>query len=161
MISIIIPTIGVRRGLTCKGSRCTLMFMEKIADYLEHRRGLLADLVEEDMLRLKPGERLWKLYCFRPKEGRAAALEHRIYTKRKLDGRLALVTFARHAPEPGRVVRSGIARVADLSADILDRIIEAIRKETHLGQDEQEEVDLSMLASLDDQIARLRDLGGV
>ena len=131
--------------------------MKTIANCLNHDGDLLADLLEDDLLSLKPGERLWKLYCFRPRAGRAAALEHRIYTKRKIDGSLALVTFAKHSPEAGRVVRSRIARVADLSADILDRIIEAIRNEAQVAPDEQEEFDLSTWSSLDEQIAYLRD----
>ena len=58
---------------------------------------ILDDLNVHNLLSLGPGERLWKLYCFRT-VGHATGLRHRIYTKQKADGRLALVTFAVHNP---------------------------------------------------------------
>jgi hypothetical protein len=108
---------------------------------------------ELDLLHLAPGERLWKLYIFRPAAGRAKRLEHRIYTKLKPDGRLALVTFAIHTPLPGQCARSSIARVADLSVDNLSQIIQAIRRQT--GADECEELDLSEVATLEEQLAQI------
>ena len=49
---------------------------------------IFSDLQEDNLLELNDGERLWKLYCFRG-TGHANDLRHRIYTKRKVDGRLA------------------------------------------------------------------------
>lgn len=120
---------------------------------------IIGDLNEEDLLTLAAGERLWKLYCFRA-AGHATDLRHRIYTKRKVDGRLALVTFAAHNPvdpEEGapRVVRSALARVPDLSAADLDRLIGAVRGQS--GHEACEEIDLSMLESLEAQWALLRE----
>src|SRR5512136_2680452 len=81
-----------------------------------------ADLLRDNLLHIEPGDRLWKLYCFWSAEGRATQLRHRIYTKLKTDGRLALVTFAVHTPVAGRSARSNIVRVPDLPIEALDRI---------------------------------------
>jgi hypothetical protein len=118
---------------------------------------MLRDLTEDSLIEFGPGERLWKLFCFRPAAGQATRLEHRIYTKVKPDSHLGLVTFAVHSPVPGKPVRSGIARVADLPPEALDRIIHAIREETHVGPEEDAEIDLSSIASLDEQLAYLRE----
>jgi len=125
---------------------------------------ILADLTASNMLHLEPGERLWKLYCFCPTD-HPTGLRHRIYTKRKADGRLALITFAAHNPPEKsgngsaglgrRVVRSGIARVPDLSLQDLDQIIAAVRRQAQVAKDTCEEVDLSVFSTLDDQIAWL------
>lgn len=126
---------------------------------------ILNDLVAENILRLEPGDRLWKLYCFRA-AGHATDLRHRVYTKRKADGRLALVTFAAHNPAPasgprngsqGRVVRSGIARVADLDTAQLAQLISAIKQQIDAATQVCEEFDLSDIPSLDAQIAWLRE----
>jgi hypothetical protein len=117
---------------------------------------IVHNLREEDLLELGPGERLWKLYCFRA-PGHATELRHRIYTKRKADGRLAMVTFAAHNPsnaddngdESGpRAARSALARVPDLSPADLDRLIAAMR--TQSGQ-ACEEIDLSDMTSIEQQ----------
>jgi hypothetical protein len=110
---------------------------------------VMRELREEDLLELEPGERLWKLYCFRASDP-TTDLRHRIYPKQKANGRLAMVTFAAHTPsntEGGpRVVRSALARVPDLSPADLDRLIEVMR--TQAGEETCEEVDLSHLSSL-------------
>ncbi|MCX6030643.1 MAG: hypothetical protein NT169_15270 [Chloroflexi bacterium] len=108
---------------------------------------------EFGLLQLAPGERLWKLYIFCPAAGRATRLEHRIYTKRKADGRLALVTFAVHTPGEGRTVRSAIARVPDLAVSDLDRIIAAIRHRVQAV--ECEELDLSNMTTLEEQLEQV------
>jgi hypothetical protein len=121
---------------------------------------ILADLVEEDLLELQPGERLWKLYCFRD-TSHPTGLRHRIYTKEKASGRLALLTFAVHNPpregEDGArpaPVRSALARVPDLSPDDLDRLILAMRAQA--GSNACEEMDLSGSGPLEAQLARLQ-----
>jgi hypothetical protein len=127
---------------------------------------ILDDLTVNNLLSLESGERLWKLYCFRT-AGHATGLRHRIYTKQKADGRLALVTFAMHNPPetPGngrsgmgrRAVRSGIARVPDLSPLDLDRVIAAVRAQAQAASDLCEEADLSAVETLDEQIAWLKN----
>lgn len=121
---------------------------------------ILADLFETDLLELQPGERLWKLYCFRDLH-HPTGLRHRIYTKEKVGGRLALLTFAVHNPpredsdagDPPPV-RSALARVPDLANIDLDRLILAMRAQ--VGGNVCEELDLSGHASLDDQRGHLR-----
>lgn len=132
------------------------------------RAEIVADLARDDLLELRNGERLWKLYCFR-EAGHATGLRHRIYTKRKADGRLALVTFAAHNPPAtpsdesngavlkGTTIRSAIARVADLSAADLDRLITAMRG--RMAADACEELDLSRYATLEEQLGWLRAEG--
>jgi hypothetical protein len=119
---------------------------------------LLADLVEDNLLELAGDERLWKLYCFVAHDSRESGLRHRIYTKRKPDGRLALVTFAVHSPAPGVRARSGIAKVSDLSVDALDHIIEAIQQQTGASDGDYQEIDLSAAPTLSDQIQLLEQL---
>jgi len=119
-----------------------------------HDTDVWADLVDDDLLQLEPGERLWKLFCFRSAQGRAADLRHRIYTKLKTDGRLALVTFAAHTPAPGCVVRSNLARVPDLPVEALNQIIAAIQRGVESAA-EYEEIDLSSMATLEEQLAQI------
>ena len=124
---------------------------------------ILLDLIDKDLLGLLPGERLWKLYCFR-KADHASRLRHRIYAKQKANGRLELVTFAAHNPphenddaesrNDAPAVRSALARVPDLSTGELDRLVTAIRAQT--PADECDEIDLSIYSSLDEQLAWLR-----
>ncbi len=110
----------------------------------------------DELLPLESGDRLWKLYIFRPASGRATHLEHRIYSKIKPDGRLALVTFALHRPAEGPAARSGVARVPDLTAGELEHIVEAIKRESHTDADEYEEIDLSHLPTVAEQLAYVR-----
>lgn len=126
---------------------------------------ILNDL-DADLLDMQPGERLWKLYCFHV-VGHATGLRHRVYSKCKADGRLALVTFAVHNParvhqgENGSTstnrlsVRSSIARVPDLSPDDLERIIATVRREAQATVNNCEEVDLTVFDTLQEQIAWL------
>ena len=114
-----------------------------------------ADLLGDNLLHIEPGERLWKLYCFWAAEGRSTQLRHRIYTKLKTDGRLALVTFAVHTPIAGRSVRSNIVRVPDLPVEALDRIIAAITAQTHTPSEEIDELDLSEITTLEEQFRQL------
>lgn len=121
---------------------------------------IFTDLIEDDLLELGPGERLWKLYCFKD-SSHPTALRHRIYTKAKPDGRLAMLTFAVHNPVRGNseseeapAVRSALARVPDLSPDDLDRLIDAMRSQA--ASVACEELDLSAHNRLDEQLAWLR-----
>jgi hypothetical protein len=119
---------------------------------------LLQDLMKDAVVQLGPGERLWKLFIFRPASGRSTGLEHRIYAKLKPNGRLALVTFAVHSPREGRLARSGIAQVPEISEEALDQVIQAVRRETRSGPEEYEEIDLSGIESLTEQLEYLRQL---
>jgi hypothetical protein len=118
--------------------------------------------MDENLLGLLPGERLWKLYCFHAAD-HPAGLRHRIYTKVKKDGRLELLTFAAHDPLPestgdqrrlAPTVRSALARVPNLSTDDLERLIAVMRAQT--SADICAEIDLSLHPSLSDQEFLLR-----
>ncbi len=63
------------------------------------------------------------------------------------------MTFPIHTPVEGRAVRSGIARVADLSTENLHQLIEAIYPQAGAG--ECEELDLSEAATLEEQLAQI------
>ncbi len=122
---------------------------------------IVSDLIEEDLLELRPGERLWKLYCFQDAD-HPTRLRHRIYTKEKVDGRLAMLTFAVHNPprderDPNEApsVRSALARVPDLAASDLERLIRAMQAAA--ASSACEEVDLTGQRRLDDQLAWLRN----
>ena len=121
-------------------------------------QAVLADISASGPVQLEPDERLWKVYIFRPASGRATHLEHRIYSKLKPGGHVALVTFAAHRPNGGAEVRSGIARVPELARDDLARIIDSIRSQTNQAEDEYYEVDLSHLATLPEQMEYLRQV---
>ena len=114
------------------------------------------DVIEAGLLRLEPDERLWKLWVFRPAAGRATRLEHRIYSKRKPDGNLAMITFAVHAPTSEQAAASNIARVPEIAPQDLERIIASMRQQTQDDGDDFEEIDLSGMATLDEQLAYLR-----
>jgi hypothetical protein len=118
---------------------------------------VLADLSPSGPVHVGPDERLWKLHIFRPATGRATHLEHRIYSKRKASGKLALVTFATHRPLDGQTVRSGVAQVPELSEQDLEKIIESIKKQTG-GADECFEIDLSHLSTWPEQLEYIRQL---
>ena len=115
-------------------------------------------LAVQDLLELLPGERLWKLFCFRTADGPTASLEHRIYTKCKPDGVLALITFAVQGPVGGPTLRSRIAHVPEISQGDLDHIIDRIRSQTDTSATEYQEVDLSHLPSLSEQWTYLQRL---
>ncbi len=129
---------------------------DRFAGSRDHVPSIVQDLTVDNLLPLAEGERYWKLYVFRPGSGSATGLEHRIYTKIKPSGSLAMVTFAAHTPPGGGQVRSGIAHVPDLSPAALERIIEAIRRETQAGARDYVEIDLSHLAGVEDQLGYLR-----
>jgi hypothetical protein len=118
---------------------------------------VVRDLLVEQLLPFEEGDRLWKLYVFSPASGRATHLQHRIYSKVKPDGRLAMVTFAVHSPVEGLSTRSAIAHVPDLRAEALDHVIETIRRETQVGPDEYLEIDVSHLKSVSEQLAYVRE----
>ncbi len=118
---------------------------------------MIRELADESILPLTPGERLWKLFVFRPASGHATRLEHHIYTKQKTNGHLAMVTFAVHSPVPGQRARSAVARVPDLQPEALDQIVHAIREQTRVRPEEYEEIDLSDQGDLTEQMAYLRE----
>jgi hypothetical protein len=66
-----------------------------------------------------------------------------------------LVTFAVHTPVAGRSTRSNIVRVPDLPVEALDRIIAAIIAQTHTPPEEIDELDLSEIDTLEEQLRQI------
>jgi hypothetical protein len=114
------------------------------------------DLVGGSILRLEPGERLWKLYFLRPAWGRDDRVEHRIYTKLQLDGRIGLVSYNFRMPPGSRLVKSGLAYARDIPEATLNQLIWNVVRQSQIGPDELEVVDLSPFVTFEAQILHLR-----
>ena len=120
--------------------------------------GVFPDLVGGTLLRLKEGERLWKLYFLRPAWGRDERIEHRIYTKLQADGRLGLVSYSFRMPPGQRPIKSNVAYARDIPEDTLNQIIWNVVRKSQIGPDELEVVDLSGQSSFEMQLRHLRGL---
>ncbi len=121
------------------------------------RLGLLLDLLGEGaLLRVSQGERLYKLYFFRPAWGRQAHFEHHVLTKQRADGMLELISYTRWSPPGGQPERSNVLRVPEMPIQALEHIIAQILAQTRTAPDEFEEVDLTGFDTLDEQLDHLR-----
>lgn len=118
--------------------------------------GVFPDLVGGTLLQLQEGERLWKLYFLRPTWGRDERVEHRIYTKEQANGKLALVSYNFRMPQGSRPVKSSAAMARDIPKDTLNQVIWNVVKKSQIGPDELEVIDLSDLATFDEQLQHLR-----
>ncbi len=116
------------------------------------------DLVGGSLLRLEGGERLWKLYFLRPAWGRDDRVEHRIYTKEQPDGRIGLVSYNFRMPPGSRPVKANLAYAKDIPKDTLNQIIWNVVRQSKIGPEEFEIVDLSQFETLEDQINHMRTL---
>lgn len=118
--------------------------------------GVFPDLVGGTLLQLQERERLWKLYFLRPAWGRDERVEHRIYTKEQANGKLALVSYNFRMPQGSRPVKSSAAMARDIPKDTLNQVIWNVVKKSQIGPDELEVIDLSDLATFDEQLQHLR-----
>ena len=107
------------------------------------------------LLRIRKSERLYKFYYFRPVAGRREHFEYRILTKEKTDGMLEMVSYnfkiVKRVPQ-----KSSITRVAEISKEQLEDIIQNVVRKTNTGPDEFEELDLSMFSTIDEQLEFLK-----
>ncbi len=124
-----------------------------------HYPGVFPDLVGGSLLRLAEGERLWKLYFLRPGWGRDERVEHRIYTKEQADGLITLVSYNFRMPPGSRPVKSNLAVARDIPEDTLNQVVWRVVRQTGIGPDELEVIDLSGLATFEEQLRYLRRLG--
>jgi len=107
------------------------------------------------LMRIKQGERLYKFYYFRPLAGRHYHFEYRILSKEKINGTLEMVSY-NFKIENGVPKKSSITRVAKISKEQLDHIVQNIVRKTNTDSDEFEELDLSEFSSIDAQIEFLK-----
>ncbi len=119
--------------------------------------GLLPDLVGEGaLLRVGQGEKLYKLYCFRPAWGRRERFEHRVLTKLRADGTLELISYTCWMSPEGRPERSNVLRVPEMPIQALEHLITQILAQTRTAPGEFEEVNLTDFDTLDEQLDYLR-----
>ena len=107
------------------------------------------------LMRIKKGERLYKFYYFRPLAGRHYHFEYRILAKEKVNGMLEMVSY-NFKIENGVPQKSSIARVSKISKEQLDEIVQNVMRKTNTASDEFEELDLSVFATIDEQIEFLK-----
>ena len=119
---------------------------------------VVPDLVDDSMLRLEAGERLWKLYFLRPASGRDDRVEHRIYTKEQHDGLIGLVSYNFRLPPGGQPARTNLAYAKDIPKDTLNQIIWNVVRQSQIGPEEFEIVDLSKFKTFEEQINHMRTL---
>lgn len=118
---------------------------------------VLRELASGSILPIAPGERLWKLYFLRPASDGTQRIEHRIYTKLQTDGRIGLTSYSIRTTEDGQPIKSSLAVAADIPEATLNQLIWNVVRQSQIGPDELEIVDLSKFDSLDAQMAYLRD----
>ena len=107
------------------------------------------DLVDGSLLRMEAGERLWKLYFLRPAGGLDDRVEHRIYTKEQRDGRIGLVSYNFSMPPGSRPVKTSLAYAKDIPKDTLNQIIWNVVRQSKIGPEEFEIVDLSQFETFE------------
>ena len=107
------------------------------------------------LMRIKKGERLYKLYYFRPLAGRHYDFEYRILSKEKINGMLEMVSY-NFKIENGVPKKTSITRVRKISKEQLDQIVQNVVGKTNTDSDEFEELDLSGFSSIDEQIEFLK-----
>ena len=116
------------------------------------------DLVDGSLLRLEAGERLWKLYFLRPAWGRDDRVEHRIYTKEQRDGRIGLVSYNFRLPRGSRPVKTNLTYAKDIPKDTLNQIIWNVVRQSKIGPEEFEIVDLSQFETFEEQVNHMGTL---
>lgn len=107
------------------------------------------------LMKINKGERMYKIFIFRPIAGRKDHFEYRILTKEKIDGNLEMVSYNFKLIN-GVPYKSGVTRAPDVPKESLDEIIQGIIRRTNTSPEEFEEVDLSCFATVDEQIAYLK-----
>ena len=107
------------------------------------------------LLRIGHGERLYKIYCFRPVAGLQYHFEYRVLTKERKDGKLELVSYS-YKVEDGIPKKTGITRATEVKKEQMDDIVQNMMISTRTRPEEFEEIDLSGFASIGEQIEFLK-----
>lgn len=111
------------------------------------------------LMRLGPGERFFKFYILtEPTTAPHQRIEHRILTKEHADGSLEMISYNAWIAN-GHSEKRDVIRVPSLSKDLLDRIVQRLRREGEVPPESFREIDLSKYATVGEQLRELAKLG--
>ncbi|HHD82549.1 MAG: hypothetical protein DRH89_03465 [Candidatus Cloacimonadota bacterium] len=103
------------------------------------------------MLRINKGEKIYKIFIFRPKAGKDRNFEYRILTKEMKNGLLELVSYnykiVDNIPQ-----KYSITRASDINKKKIKSIISNVLGMTNTSAEEFEEIDLSIFDTIEEQI---------
>ena len=107
------------------------------------------------LMRINKGEKLYKLFFFRPIAGRQNHFEYRIMTKEKTNGLLEMVSYNFKIVD-GVPQKSSIMRAPEIPRDSLDEIVQGMVRTTNTSPEEFEKLDLSQFETLEEQVEFLK-----
>ncbi|MCK4313067.1 MAG: hypothetical protein KAW88_10075 [Candidatus Cloacimonetes bacterium] len=107
------------------------------------------------LMRINKGERMYKIYIFRPFAGRENNFEYRILTKEKTNGMLEMVSYNFKIVD-GVPQKSSIMKSPEVPKDNMDEMVQNMMITTNTSQEEFEEIDLSDFKTLEEQIEFLQ-----
>ena len=107
------------------------------------------------LMRINEGERMYKIYIFRPLAGREYNFEYRILTKEKTNGMLEMVSYNFKIVD-GVPQKSSIMKSPEIPKDKMDEMVQNMMITTNTSQEEFEEIDLSDFKTLEEQIEFLQ-----
>jgi len=107
------------------------------------------------LMRINKGEKIYKLFFFRPIAGRQNHFEYRIMTKEKTNGMLEMVSYNFKIVD-GIPQKSSIMRAPEIPKDSLDEIVQGMVRTTNTSPEEFEELDISQFETLEEQIEFLK-----
>ncbi len=103
------------------------------------------------MLRINEGEKIYKIFIFRPEAGKEQNFEYRILTKEMKNGLLELVSYnfkiVDNIPQ-----KYSITRASDIKKEKVKSIISNVMGMTNTSAEEFEEIDLSIFDTIEEQI---------
>ena len=106
---------------------------------------------DQYLMRINKGERMYKIYIFRPIAGRENNFEYRIMTKEKANGMLEMVSYNFKIIN-GIPQKSTIMKSPEIPKENMDEMIQNMMFSTNTSQEEFEEIDLSNFKTLEEQI---------
>ncbi|MDP8204347.1 MAG: hypothetical protein P9L95_07440, partial [Candidatus Tenebribacter mawsonii] len=93
------------------------------------------------MLKINKGEKMFKIFIFRPEAGEEQNFEYRIFTKKMKNGMLELVSYNfKNVDDTPQ--KFSITRATDIDIDKIKSIIDNVMKITDATIEEFEEIDL-------------------
>jgi len=103
------------------------------------------------MLKIDRGEKIFRIFIFKPKAGKEQNFEYRIITKEMINGLLELVSYnfkiIDNIPQ-----KSSITRAVDIDKEKINDIISNVMQMTNTSAEEFEEIDLSKFETIEKQI---------